>query len=161
MINQVILQGRLGRDPGIFMTQQGRQIAKFSLATSSTWKDETGEWQTKTHWHSIVIHRASTISWLNGVLKQGDLARVEGRLTYHYWTDDYGRQRRKAQVVVSEQYGKLERPTNQNPHAKPRADKSDDSSAFEEDSDQLDLTNIPFLAQQPNQCSQPNEGETL
>ena len=64
MLNQVILEGRLGREPDIFMTQQGRQIAKFSLGTSTTWKDETGEWQTKVHWHEIVVHRDSTIRWI-------------------------------------------------------------------------------------------------
>jgi single-strand DNA-binding protein len=61
MINHVTLEGRLGCDPDIFMTQQGRQIAKFSLTTSTTRKDETGEWQTKVHWHEIVVHRDSTI----------------------------------------------------------------------------------------------------
>lgn len=38
MLNKIILIGNLGRDPEIQTTQDGRQIAKFSLATSSSWR---------------------------------------------------------------------------------------------------------------------------
>ena len=43
-INKVILLGRLGADPEIRMSQDGKKIAKFSLATSESWKDkQSGE----------------------------------------------------------------------------------------------------------------------
>lgn len=175
MLNQVILEGRLGRNPDIFMTQQGRQVAKFSLATSSTWKDEAGEWQTKTYWHTIVIHRASTIGWLNGVLKQGDLVRVEGRLTYHQWKDQHNQQRYTAQVSISEHYGKVEY-ANDPKKQKLQPGKSRDIPTVSEvknhamenhsentDLDHQSLRNLPFLS--PQTHSQPqiqqNKGETL
>ncbi len=151
MLNQVILEGRLGCDPDIFMTQQGRQIAKFSLATSTTWKDETGEWQTKVHWHEIVVYRDSTIRWIKGVLKQGDLVHVEGRLTYHQWKDSHNQKRRKAQVIVSEHYGKVERPMDQKQKTKPSSGNFEDIPEFDEaseDSDHYPLEDIPFLAPQ-------------
>ncbi len=39
-INKVILLGRLGADPEVRVSQDGKKIAKFSLATSETWKDK-------------------------------------------------------------------------------------------------------------------------
>lgn len=174
MINQVRLEGRLGRNPDIFMSQQGRQVAKFSLATSSTWKDETGEWQKKTYWHTVVVHRDSTIRWINA-LKQGDLVRVEGRLTYHYWKDQHNHQHRTAQVSVSEHYGKVES-ANDPKKQKLQPGKLRDIPAVsaEEnhamknhpentDLDHQSLRNLPFLSSQTH--SQPqiqqNKGENL
>ena len=57
-INKVILVGNLGQDPEIRSTQDGREIASFSVATSDSWKDKnTGEKKDKTEWHRIVIFR--------------------------------------------------------------------------------------------------------
>ena len=40
-INKVILLGRLGADPEIRVSQDGKKIARFSLATSESWKDKS------------------------------------------------------------------------------------------------------------------------
>ena len=44
-VNKVILVGNLGKDPEIRTTQDGKEIANFSVATSESWKDKgrTGE----------------------------------------------------------------------------------------------------------------------
>ena len=39
-INKVILLGRLGADPEIRVSQEGNKIARFSVATSESWKDK-------------------------------------------------------------------------------------------------------------------------
>ena len=39
-INKVILLGRLGADPEVRVSQEGNKIARFSIATSETWKDK-------------------------------------------------------------------------------------------------------------------------
>ncbi len=36
-VNKVILVGNLGKDPEIRSTQDGREIASFSIATSESW----------------------------------------------------------------------------------------------------------------------------
>ena len=161
MRNSVTLEGRLGRHPDVFMTQKGRQIAKISLATSSTWKEETGEWQTKTSWHEIIIHRNSTIGWVKDVLKQGDLVCVEGRLSYHFWKDGYNQRRRKAQVVVSEHYGKVERPMDQKRSEESTAMSEDEKGSSPPASDHHALRNILFLSQEPlQQQSSPSQTQT-
>ena len=40
-INKVILVGNVGQDPEIRVTQDGREIANFSLATTESWKDKS------------------------------------------------------------------------------------------------------------------------
>ena len=43
-LNKVFLIGRLGNDPDIKSTQNGKSVAILSLATSESWKDKnTGE----------------------------------------------------------------------------------------------------------------------
>lgn len=164
MLNQVILEGRLGRNPEVFMAHNGRQVAKFSLATSSTWKDDRGEWQTKTYWHTVVIHRDSTIRWIRDALKQGDFVRVEGKLTYHYWTDRHDQQRRKTQISVTDHYGKVEHaddpkkpksPAGKLKNTPPLSEVSKHSEPT--DLDHQSLRNLPFLAPQPNPHQQTGE----
>ncbi|HLD76897.1 MAG TPA: single-stranded DNA-binding protein, partial [Rickettsiales bacterium] len=51
-INKVILIGNVGQDPEIKNTQDGRELATFSIATSENWKDKSsGERKEKTEWH--------------------------------------------------------------------------------------------------------------
>ncbi|HUX79574.1 MAG TPA: single-stranded DNA-binding protein [Alphaproteobacteria bacterium] len=109
MLNKVILQGNIGRAPKICLTQEGKKMATFSLATTQTWKDETGEWQSTTDWHSIVVFRDSTIGWIKDVLMRGDPVYVEGKLTYHQWTDTLGQKRSTPHVVIAGREGCVKR----------------------------------------------------
>ena len=72
MLNIVLLTGNLGKDPEVFMTPTGREIVRFSLATSYTWKDAGGEWHKHTDWHRIVVFRRSTGGWVKDNIKKGD-----------------------------------------------------------------------------------------
>ena len=48
-MNQIVLVGRIGKDPEIRTTQGGKTCASFTLATDSGYGDNK-----KTDWHSIV-----------------------------------------------------------------------------------------------------------
>lgn len=100
MLNRVILQGNIGRTPELKLTQQGKEMLTFYLATAEVWKDEKGEWQTSTDWHHIVVFRASTVNALKDVLKRGDRVYLEGKLSYHSWTDKYNQHRFMSHVVI-------------------------------------------------------------
>jgi single-strand DNA-binding protein len=100
MLNKVILQGNVGHAPKIFLTQGGKEVANFSLATSMVWKDKDGEWQSATDWHQITVFRESTVRQIKDLLKRGDPVYVEGKLIYQRWTDKYGQSRITAHVVV-------------------------------------------------------------
>lgn len=108
MLNKVTLMGNVGRAPHVSLTQEGKEFAKFSLATTLTWKDKEGEWQSATDWHQVAVFRESTARWVKDVLKRGDKVYVEGRLVYQLWRDRYGQSRKTTYVVISEQGGKVE-----------------------------------------------------
>jgi len=42
--NLVELTGNLGSDPAVHKDRNGREFIRFSIATTDSWKDETGEW---------------------------------------------------------------------------------------------------------------------
>jgi len=107
-MNKIFLKGNIGHAPRISLTQDGREIATFSLATSSSWKDETGEWQTHTDWHRIIVFRESTVGWVKDLLQKGDTIYVEGKLTYRQKKDKYNHSRLMPYIVISDSGGKLE-----------------------------------------------------
>ena len=52
--NKVQLIGNLGNDPEIITLENGKKLAKFSLATNEYYKDADGQKQTKTEWHNLI-----------------------------------------------------------------------------------------------------------
>ena len=54
-VNKVILLGNLGKDPEVRRLDDGRGVANFSLATSETYKNKSGEKVTNTEWHNICL----------------------------------------------------------------------------------------------------------
>ena len=108
MLNKVILTGKLGRDPHAYFSQEGKEIVTFSLATTQSWKDETGEWHSATDWHRITVFREPTIKWIKDVLKRGHKVYVEGKLTYQQWTDTFGQKRLTPHVVITGREGRVE-----------------------------------------------------
>ncbi len=87
-VNKAIIIGRLGRDPEVRYTQDGRAIANFSVATSEEWKDrDTGEKKERTEWHRIVAFgRLGEIC--GEYLAKGRQVYIEGRLQTRSWEKD-------------------------------------------------------------------------
>ena len=56
-VNKVILIGNLGGDPEVRYTPDGVAVANFSLATTESWKDRSGERQERTECHRLVLWR--------------------------------------------------------------------------------------------------------
>ena len=56
-LNKVTLIGRLGKDPELSYIPSGVAVAKFSMATTERWKDDSGNFQDRTEWHNIVAWR--------------------------------------------------------------------------------------------------------
>ena len=89
-MNKVILLGNLGADPKKF--GQSTVGCKFSLATSESYKDSSGEWQTKTEWHNITLWEKRAEYALKN-LKKGNRVILEGKLQNHKWQADDGSDR--------------------------------------------------------------------
>ncbi len=98
-INKVILVGNLGKDPELRYTPNGTAVASFSLATSSRWKDSSGEFQEKTEWHRIIAWgRQAEVC--NEYLKKGSQVYVEGRIQYRSFDDKDGNKKFVTEIIV-------------------------------------------------------------
>ncbi len=100
-INKVILLGRLGADPEVRVSQEGNKIARFSIATSETWKDKnTNEKKDRTEWHKIVIFSPGLSEIAEKYLKKGSLIYIEGQLRNRKYTDQTGMEKNISEVVL-------------------------------------------------------------
>lgn len=100
-VNKVILVGNLGRDPEIRTTQDGKEIANLTLATSESWKDRnTGERREKTEWHRVVVFNDGLIGVIKNYLHKGSKVYVEGSLQTRKWTDQSGVEKYSTEVVL-------------------------------------------------------------
>lgn len=107
-INKVILVGNLGKDPEIRATQDGREIASFSVATSESWKDKsTGEKREKTEWHRIVVFNEAIVGVVKKWLGKGSKVFIEGQLQTRKWTDKDGQDRYVTEIVLQGYGGQL------------------------------------------------------
>lgn len=98
-LNKVQLIGRLGKDPELKYTNSGAAVCSFSLATSETWKDKSGEKQEKTEWHNLVLW-GKLAEICGEYLKKGSLAYFEGRLQTRKWKDKEGNDRYTTEIVA-------------------------------------------------------------
>lgn len=100
MVNKVILIGNLGKDPEVRRLENGAVVAKFSVATNENYKDKTGEWQTLTEWHDVVVWR-QLAERAEQQLKKGMTVFVEGKLSTRTWQDQEGHNRKTTEIVAS------------------------------------------------------------
>jgi len=86
-VNKVILIGNLGKDPEIRNLESGVKLARFSLATTETFKDKEGNKTDHTEWHNIVMWRGLA-DIAERFLKKGNTIFVEGRIRTRQWQDE-------------------------------------------------------------------------
>lgn len=99
--NSVRLIGNLGMDPEMKDLSTGKKLAKFSLATSETHKDEKGNNVKETSWHNLVIW-GKQAEIAEKYLKKGKEIAVEGKLHSRSYTDKEGQKRYFTEVVVND-----------------------------------------------------------
>lgn len=101
-INKVILIGNLGADPELRFMPTGDAVARFSVATSESWKDrQTGETQERTEWHRCVAFRK--LGEVCGeYLRKGSKVYIEGSLRTHKWQGQDGQDRYTTEIIVDE-----------------------------------------------------------
>ena len=106
-LNKVMLIGRLGRDPELRYLDNNVGVARFSIATSESYKDNQGQRVEKTEWHNIVVWR-KLAEIAGNYLKKGSLVYIEGKLRTRSWDDKSG-EKKYATEVVADDFRMLER----------------------------------------------------
>jgi len=137
-LNKVQLIGNLGNDPDII--NEGK-IAKFSLATSESWKDKaSGERKTKTEWHNIVVYNEGLVGVIQQYVKKGSKVYVEGQLQTRKWEDKDGVTKYTTEIVLQNFNGTLTMlgENNSSQESKPTSNTPSTDTSTEIDDD------IPF-----------------
>lgn len=121
MINKVTLIGRVGGEPDIKKLENGTTVARFSLATSDSYKDKDGNFQESTEWHNIVAWR-DLAERVEKNIKKGILVFVEGKVTYRKYTDKDGIERTVTDIVAAVVRGlEKKEATTEQPNTPPAA----------------------------------------
>jgi len=93
-VNKAILLGRLGQDPEIRETKNGKKVANLSLATTERVKN--GE--NKTAWHKVQFWN-KTAEVCEKYLKKGMMVFIEGKITYRSYEDKDGNTKYITEIV--------------------------------------------------------------
>ena len=100
-INKVILIGRLGKDPEMRFTPNGKAVTNFTMATNEVWSDQNGEKQERTEWHRIVTWGKLAENCAK-LLSKGKQVYIEGRLQTRQWDDKDGNKRYTTEIVANQ-----------------------------------------------------------
>lgn len=147
-INQVILMGRLTRDPEQRTTTTGKTIASFSIAVDRGGQDDAADFFNVTAWEKLgdlVIQ----------YLAKGRRVLVQGRLRQDSWDDkETGKKQSRIEVVATDVTfldgpsgdGGANAPSSTSSSSSSSSSKSTSKDVVIEDIDDkpIDLSEIPF-----------------
>jgi single-strand DNA-binding protein len=80
MFNKVILIGRLGKNAEVKTAQNNKDFVVLSVATSESWKNDKGEYDTRTEWHRV--YAWGNLTHFAKTLQTGQLVSLEGKVKY-------------------------------------------------------------------------------
>ena len=142
-INQVILMGRLTRDPETRTTPSGKTVTSFSLAVDRQGADDQADFFDVVAWEK-------TGELVAQYLTKGRRALVQGRLRQDSWDDkETGKKRSKVEVIAFD-VTFLDGPSGDNggsnaaSSAPASSKKSEDVVIEDIDDKPIDLSEIPF-----------------
>lgn len=101
MLNNVIIMGRLTRDPELRRTQGGTAVTSFTMAVDRDFKSQSGE--KEADFIDVVAWR-NTGEFAAKYLAKGRMAVVEGRIQVRDWQDKDGNRRKSVEVVADNVY---------------------------------------------------------
>lgn len=108
MINNVVLVGRLTRDPELRYTPSNVAVATFSLAVNRNFKNQAGDYEAD--FINCIMWRQQAENFANW-LKKGALVGITGRIQTRSYDNQQG-QRVYVTEVVAESFQILEKKDN-------------------------------------------------
>lgn len=97
-VNIISLIGRVGKDPEVRHLDSGNAVANFSLATTETYKDKSGDKKEETQWHNCVAW-GKTAEVVEKYVHKGDQLYVSGKLVYEQYEKE-GQKHTTAKVRI-------------------------------------------------------------
>ena len=144
-INQVILMGRLTRDPEQRTTPSGKTVVRFSIAVDRQTSEDSADFFDVTAWEKL---GELVVQYLG----KGRRVLVQGRLRQDSWDDkESGKKRSKVEVVATD-VTFLDPPSggsggdagDSSPKSSSASKKEQDVTIEDIDDKPIDLSEIPF-----------------
>jgi len=88
-VNKAILIGNVGKDPDVRHLDNDVTVARFTLATSESYKKSNGEVVKTTEWHNIVLWRGLA-QVAEKYVKKGSQIYIEGKIRTRSYDDKDG-----------------------------------------------------------------------
>ncbi len=100
-VNKVMLIGNLGKDPELKYMPSGKAVCNFSIATTESWKDDSGNKKENTEWHNICTF-GKLAEICGQYLRTGSKVYIEGRLKTRRWEDKEERRQNRTEIIAAE-----------------------------------------------------------
>lgn len=151
-LNKAMVIGNLTRDPEMRSTPSGQNVASFSVATSLTWTDNSGQQQKKTEFHNIIAWR-KLADICGQYLHKGSKVYIEGRLQTSDWTGQDGVKKYRTEIIVEnmimlDKAGDNNNNSNSNFNPKqnnaPRQQEEELPTINADEEEEISVENIPF-----------------
>ena len=97
MLNHIVLQGRLTKDPELRRTGTGVAVTSFTIAVDRDFGEKETDFIECVAWRQ-------TGEFVDKYFTKGRMAVVSGRLQIRGWTDKDGNKRKTAEVVADNVY---------------------------------------------------------
>ena len=141
-INQVILMGRLTRDPEQRTTPSGKTIVSFSIAVDRVGQDASADFFNVTAWEKLG-------ELVMQYLGKGRRVLVQGRLRQDSWDDKETGKKRSSVEVTATDVTFLDGPSDsagakESSSSKTSSKKTEDIVIEDIDDKPIDLSEIPF-----------------
>ncbi|MCW3075021.1 MAG: ssb [Flaviaesturariibacter sp.] len=99
--NKVQLIGNVGNAPEIRTLDGGKKLARFSVATNESYRNQKGEKITDTQWHNLIAWGKVAEIAEKYIVKGSEVA-IEGKLVNRSYTDKEGVKKYVTEVQVAE-----------------------------------------------------------
>lgn len=125
MLNYIVIQGRLSKDPELRYTKNQTAVATFSVAVQRDYDRDKADFIDVTVWRQ-------TAEFVSNYFHKGQMIIVSGSLQMRQWEDKHGNRRATAEINASNVYFCGDNK---------RTDEKDDGGGWEEEDDD---GNLPF-----------------
>lgn len=141
MVNNVVLVGRITRDPEIRTSSTGTNVCNFSLAINRNFKNNAGEYDAD-FVNCVAFNQTATL--MEQYVAKGQLLSVQGRIQTRNYDDKDGRKVYVTEVVCNT-LSFLESKRNANTNEQTNVNPQTNNQGFDQDLDfSVDDDDLPF-----------------
>ena len=99
-LNKVFIDGHLGADPEIRITNDKKRVANFSIANTESYK-KGDDWIDKTTWIRVTVWGEGSVKRIEKQARKGVYINLLGKLVSRTWTDRSGEEQTTLELVVN------------------------------------------------------------